>query len=154
MVLILTQDVSLFEGVTQRSATPAMIELHEDRFILFKYVGPGSYDTEIVVDTPLAALTVGGSMATLTFTVAGTKRRVDFSPMARSALQDKVSGLFWAAAFIRNSGIEKWLHEFRARQVPVRYISMRHIAIISVLSTAVVVAAAIVYAVAIGSNVT
>ena len=152
MALILTHDVTLFEGVSQLSSTPALIELHDDRFVLSKYVGARPRTTKTVMDVPLGDLAVGGSLATLTFTTGGLKRRVDFSFAARAAMVGGAFGFLRTPGLITQSGLPDWLAQFRARAVPVKYLSMRQIVLWSLLATVALVGIAVAYAVVTVSN--
>jgi len=147
MALLLTHDVTLFDGVSQSSSSPALIELHSDRFILAEYVDSRPRTTETVMDVPLGELVVGGSMATLTFAAGGLKRRVDFSFAARAAMVGNAFGIFRTARLIQQCGINNWLAGFRALTVPVKYISVRHIVLWSLGGTTAIVAIATVYAI-------
>ena len=142
MTIILSQDVTMFEGITQFSAKPAKISLYNDRFVMEKTEGV----PEVVMDTPLNELQVGGSMAMLTFTVGELKRRVDFSFAARAAMIAP-AGVFTAGALIKQSGINTWLTEFKARKTRVKYLSMGTIWLWSLGAAAVIIAAAVVYAI-------
>jgi hypothetical protein len=68
---ILNNNVTLFEGISQFSATPVNIQLHDDRLVVTKLEGE-----EIIFDTPLNELTVGGS-AMLTVKVGWPAPRPD-----------------------------------------------------------------------------
>jgi hypothetical protein len=125
---ILNNNVTLFEGISQFSATPANIQLHDDRLVVTKLEGE-----ETVIDTPLNELIVGGSGAMLTFKVGDFKRRVDFDFDfgARAALLAP-GGIALSAAVANESGIKAWLKEFRARKVRVTYVGMGRIFLFSV----------------------
>jgi hypothetical protein len=140
MTLILSHDLTMFEGVSQFSAKPATIELYEDRLVVTKRDDA----PEIVIDTPLSELKVGGSGAMLTFTVGEFKRRVDFSFAARAAMIAP-GGIFTAGALIKQSGINAWLSEFKARGVKVSYITMGQIWLWALGATALIVAVVAVY---------
>ena len=140
MTLILSHDLTMFEGVSQFSATPARIELFDDRLVVTKIDG----EPETVIDTPLTELKVGGSGAMLTFTVGDFKRRVDFSFAARTALIAP-GGVFRAGAIVKASGITAWLNEFKARRVTVTYITMGQIWLWSLLGVVGIVAGVVVY---------
>jgi hypothetical protein len=142
MTLILSHNLTMFEGVTQFSAKPAIIDLYDNRFVMTATDGA----SEIVFDTPLNELTVGGSMAMLTFTVGGVKRRVDFSFASRAALIAP-AGIFAAGALVKQSGVNTWVKELKARGATVKYISMGKIWMWSLAATAVILAIAVVYAI-------
>jgi hypothetical protein len=142
MTLILSHNLTMFEGVTQFSAKPAIIDLYENRFVMTTTDGA----PEIVFDTPLNELTVGGSMAMLTFTVGDLKRRVDFSFASRAALIAP-AGIFAAGALVKQSGVNTWVRELKARGVAVKYLSMGKIWMWSLVATAVILAVAVVYAI-------
>ena len=138
--MILAQQVTVFDGISQFSAKPAAIELHDDRFILAKWDEATQQKTEVVMDVPLTDLTVGGSMAMLTFTANGLKRRVDFSFGARLALIGGAAGLVAANSLAKSSGMEAWLHEFTQRGVRVKFLRTSMIVLWSVLGTVALVA--------------
>jgi len=135
MALILSHDLTMFEGVSQFSAKPARIELFDDRLVVTKMDG----EPETVIDTPLTELKVGGSGAMLTFTVGDLKRRVDFSFAARAVLVAP-GGIFAAGAIAQASGITAWLKEFKARGVKVSYITMGQIWLCSLVGVAGILA--------------
>lgn len=134
---ILTHLVTMFEGVTQMSGVPARIELFEDRFVLSVLDRSGA-TIETVMDTPLSGLTVGGSMALLTFRVGDLKRRVDFSFAARAAMA-RPGGVLAVGSILKESGIYPWLAEFRARGVTVKYFSLGQIWLVALGIVAIVV---------------
>ncbi|WP_285042229.1 hypothetical protein [Plantibacter sp. LMC-P-059a] len=135
---LLSHDVTMFRGVTQMSGVPARIELHDDRFVLSVLDRTGQ-PSETVMDTPLSALQVGGSMALLTFKVGDLKRRVDFSFAARAAMV-RPGGVLAVGPILKESGIYPWLAAFRARGVRVRYFSLGHIWLVSLGAVAIIVA--------------
>jgi hypothetical protein len=137
---VLNNNVTLFEGISQLSATPANIQLHDDRLVVTKVEGE-----EIIIDTPLNELTVGGSGAMLTFKVGDFKRRVDFDFGARAALLAP-GGIALSAAIANESGIKSWLKEFRARKVRVTYVGMGRIFLYSVGGFVAILAGVAVYA--------
>jgi hypothetical protein len=142
MTLILSHDLTMFEGVSQFSAKPATIELFDDRLVVTKRDGA----PEVVIDAPLSDVKVGGSGAMLTFTVGEFKRRVDFSFAARAAMLAP-GGIFTAGALVKQSGINAWLSEFKARGVKVSYITMGQIWLWALGATALIIAIVAVYAV-------
>jgi hypothetical protein len=140
MTLILAHDLTMFEGVSQFSATPARIELFDDRLVVTKIEG----EPQTVIDSPLSEVKVGGSGAMLTFTVGDFKRRVDFSFAARAALLAP-GGVFAAGAIVQTSGIKAWLKELKSRGVRVTYITMGQIWLWSLGGTAAILAGVAIY---------
>lgn len=138
--MILAQQVTVFDGISQFSARPAVIELHDDRFVLAKWDEATRQKTEVVFDVPLSELEVGGSMAMLTFMANGVKKRVDFSFGARAALLGGAAGLIVSDALAKSSGMEAWLHEFQQRGVRVKFLRTSKIVLWSVLGTVAAVA--------------
>jgi hypothetical protein len=155
MAIVLTRNVDVFDGISQFSARPAVIELHDDdTFVLAKIDPATNAKTEIVFQTGLSDLTVGGSSAMLTFTVGGVKKRVDFSFAARAAMAvGGVAGLAASAGIVAGSGINDWLAAFRAKGVTVKYLSQGKIVLWSLLGTlAVVVVIGVVIAIVIATQ--
>ena len=126
MALVLSRFVTVFDGISQFSARSAVIELHDDdTFVLAKVDAATGAQTEVIFNTPLRDLTVGGSMATLTFKVGGVKKRVDFSFGSR--VVGALGGVIGMAAqgnMIKNSGIMQWVDTFKMRGTRVRYLGM------------------------------
>ena len=125
MAIILTQPVTVFDGISQFSAKKAVIELHDDnRFVLAKIDEATGAKTETVMDVPLTALEVGGSQAMLTFKANGVKKRVDFSFGSRAAMAlGGVAGMAISGQLAKNSGIGTWVEAFKSRGVPVKFMS-------------------------------
>jgi hypothetical protein len=140
MTLILKQDVELFEGDSQTGGQPAVIKLHNDHFVLESVDRSTGASTDIVINTALTDLKVGGSIATLTFTVGDITRRVDFSHGTGPALMTPDKLMFKTSGVLTGSGIYAWLKEFRALGVPVKYRSLRQTMLWASLATVVVLA--------------
>jgi hypothetical protein len=122
MTAILSQNIDYIAGVTQLSATRARMELFDDRLVVTTLDDTGEPLTA-VIDTPLGAIGVSGSMALLTLRVGPVTHKVDFSYQARVAMTRK-GGIFAAMSLVKESGISGWLDEFRARGVVTKYTSM------------------------------
>lgn len=150
MAIILQQPVTVFDGVTQFSAKKAVIELHDDdHFVLYKIDEATGAITETVMNVWLKDLVVGGSQAMLTFTSAGVKKRVDFSFGSRAALaMGGVAGIAVSGALAKNSGIGAWVEAFKARGVPVKFISFGKVMGISLAITGALLVVVVVIAVA------
>ena len=125
MAIIMQQPVTVFDGISQFSAKKAVIELHDDnRFVLYKIDEVTGAPTEIVMDVPLTALEVSGSQAILLFKANGLRKRVDFSFGSRLAMgMGGVAGIAVAGALAKNSGVGEWVDAFRARGVPVKFMT-------------------------------
>jgi hypothetical protein len=146
MTLLLSNNVDLFDGVTILGARPAVIQLHEDRFVLAR-VGPNvTSNDEVVFDVPLAELKVRGSGSALVFVVGRDRKRVDFSIGGRLASGFGIAGLIAANSMIAKSGIGEWVAALRALGVQTRYISYARIVWWSVAGTAVFAAMCIAIA--------
>ena len=125
MTPILSQRVSYIAGMFQTSATPARMDLFEDRLVITTVHKETGADVETVLDAPLSDITVSGSAALLTFKVGEIKRRVDFSFAAR-AVMVRPGGVLALPAILRDSGVYTWLDELRSRTVRVNYFSIGH----------------------------
>jgi len=125
MAVILQQPVTVFDGISQFSAKKAVIELHDDdHFVLYKIDDQTGAVTETVMNVWLKDLEVGGSSAMLTFKSAGVKKRVDFSFGSRAAMAlGGVAGMAVAGSLAKNSGIGAWVEAFKARGVPVKFMT-------------------------------
>jgi hypothetical protein len=64
MTAILTQNISYIPGFTQLGATPARMELFEDRVVVTTLDDNGAA-IQVVIDTPLSELKISGSLALL-----------------------------------------------------------------------------------------
>jgi hypothetical protein len=135
MTLILKQNLSVLAD-KNTSALPVVMELHDDRFVLTEYRNEPGQPAHVAIDTALADLKVGGSMAFLTFTVGSVTRRVDFANGAGDSLMNSVSLQGASARILRDSGIYAWLKELRARNVPVKYRSITQVMLWGALATA------------------
>jgi len=124
MTAILTQNISYIPGFTQLGATPARMELFEDRVVVTTLDEDGAA-IEVVIDTPLSELKISGSLALLKIIVGDVKRTIDFSFKAR-AMMATPGGILGVGSVIRDSGIYGWINEFRSRGVAVKYISIGH----------------------------
>lgn len=118
---ILVNHVDVFDGVSQFSARPAVVELYEDRFVLVKVDPATGAKTETIFDTPLAGLSVRGSSAMLVFAVDGVRKRVDFSFGTRAAVALGVGGLAVGGALAAKSGVGAWVDALKAKGVPIRF---------------------------------
>jgi hypothetical protein len=124
MTAILTQNISYIPGFTQLGATPARMELFEDRVVVTTLDDNGAA-IQVVIDTPLSELKISGSLALLRIIVGDVKRTIDFSFKAR-AMMATPGGILGVGSVIRDSGIYGWINEFRSRGVAVKYISIGH----------------------------
>ena len=124
MTAILTQNISYIPGFTQLGATPARMELFEDRVVVTTLDEDGAA-IEVVIDTPLSELKISGSLALLKIIVGDVKRTIDFSFKAR-AMMATPGGILGVGSVIRDSGIYGWINELRSRGVAVKYISIGH----------------------------
>jgi hypothetical protein len=124
MTAILTQNISYIPGFTQLGATPARMELFEDRVVVTTLDDNGAA-IQVVIDTPLSELKISGSLALLRIIVGDVKRTIDFSFKAR-AMMATPGGILGVGSVIRDSGIYGWINEFRSRGVTVKYISIGH----------------------------
>jgi hypothetical protein len=125
MTAILTQTISYIPGLTQLGATPARMELFEDRVVVTTLDEDGA-PIEVVINTPLSGLKVSGSLALLKIIVGDVKRTIDFSFKAR-AMMTTPGGILGVGSVIKDSGIYGWIDEFRSRGAAVKYISLGHI---------------------------
>jgi hypothetical protein len=125
MAIILQQPVTVFDGISQFSAKKAVIELHDDdHFVLYKIDEATGAITETVMNVWLRDLEVSGSQAMLVFKSAGIKKRVDFSFGSRLALAaGGVAGIAVAGSLAKKSGIGAWVDAFKARGVPVKFMT-------------------------------
>jgi hypothetical protein len=135
MTAILSQNISYIPGFTQLGATPARMELFEDRVVVATLDEDGTA-LEVVVDTPLSELKVSGSLALLKFIIGDVKRTIDFSFEAR-AMMATPGGILGVGSVIKDSGIYGWIDEFRSRGVAVKYISLGHIWLMALAGVAV-----------------
>jgi hypothetical protein len=124
MTAILTQNISYIPGFTQLGATPARMELFEDRVVVTTLDDNGAA-IQVVIDTPLSELKISGSLALLRIIVGDAKRTIDFSFKAR-AMMATPGGILGVGGVIKDSGIYGWINEFRSRGVAVKYISIGH----------------------------
>jgi hypothetical protein len=147
MTLVLTQQVSVLESNATVGSQAAAVELHNDRFVLKTYSWTNPAVPTTVIDTPLSALRVTGSMATLTFTVGDLSHSVDYSFGTGASLMSTDSLLYRSAGILRKSGIYDMLTALRARGVPVRYRSLRRIMLWGALATAVILVVIGIYVV-------
>jgi hypothetical protein len=138
MAIVLTQQASVLEGNSTVGTQPASVELHDDRFVLKTYGWTTPAVPTTVIDAPLSALRVTGSMATLTFTVGDLSHSVDYSFGTGASLMSTDSLLFRSAGILKKSGIYDMLTALRARGVPVKYRSLRQIMLWGALATAVI----------------
>jgi hypothetical protein len=134
MTLILKQSLSVLAD-DKSSALPVVMELHDDRFVLTEYHNEPRQPAHVAIDTALADLKVGGSMALLTFTVGNVTRRVDFANGAGDGLMNSVALQGASARILRESGIYAWIKELRARNVPVKYRSVTQVLLWGALAT-------------------
>ena len=125
MAIILQQPVTVFDGVTQFSAKKAVIELHDDDHFVLNKIDPATGQiVETVMNVWLKDLEVSGSQAMLVFKSAGVKKRVDFSFGSRLAMgMGGVAGMAVAGTLAKNSGIGAWVEAFKARGVPVKFMT-------------------------------
>jgi hypothetical protein len=135
MTAILSQNISYIPGVTQFRATPARMELFEDRVVVTTLDDNGAA-IEVVIDTPLSELKISGSLALLKIIVGDVKRTIDFSFKAR-AMMATPGGILGVGGVIRDSGIYGWINEFRSRGVAVKYISIGHTWLMALAGVAV-----------------
>jgi hypothetical protein len=124
MTANLSQNISYIPGFTQLGATPARMELFEDRVVVTTLDDNGAA-IEVVIDTPLSELKISGSLALLKIIVGDVKRTIDFSFKARAMMATR-GGILGVGSVIRDSGIYGWINEFRSRGVAVKYISIGH----------------------------
>jgi hypothetical protein len=94
MAIVLTQQASVLEGNSAVGSQAALVELHDDRFVLKTYGWTTPAAPTTVIDTPLSALRVTGSMAALTFTVGDKSHSVDYSFGTGASLMATDSLLF------------------------------------------------------------
>jgi hypothetical protein len=135
MTAILTQNISYIPGVTQFGATPARMELFEDRVVATTLEEDGA-TLEVVIDKTLSELKISGSLALLKFIVGDVKRTIDFSFNAR-AMMTTPGGILGVGRVIKDSGIYGWIDELRSRGVAVKYISLGHIWLMALAGFAV-----------------
>jgi hypothetical protein len=145
MALVLTQPVSILDGNATVGTQAALVELHDDRFVLKTYGWTTPAEPTTVIDTPLSALRVTGSMAALTFTVGDQWHSVDYSFGTGDSLMSTDSLLFRSAGILKKSGIYDMLAALRVRGVPVKYRSLRQIMLWGALGASVIVAIVAVY---------
>jgi hypothetical protein len=145
MAIVLTQQASVLEGNSAVGSQAALVELHDDRFVLKTYGWTTPAEATTVIDTPLSALRVTGSMAALTFTVGDQAHSVDYSFGAGDSLMSTDSLLFRSAGILKKSGIYDLLAALRVRGVPVKYRSLRQVMLWGALGAAVIVAVVAVY---------
>ena len=138
MTLILKQNFSIAYNDGQSTSSPVDLELHNDRFVLTESSYTPGQPAHTVIDTPLSELTVRGSIAFLTFTVGDVSRRVDFANGAGASLMSPDSLQFRTARILRESGINAWVKQLRARKVQVKYRSMTQVMLWGALATAAI----------------
>jgi hypothetical protein len=143
----LTQQVSVLESNATVGSQAASVELYTDRFVLKTYSWTNPAVPTSVIDTPLSALRVTGSMAALTFTVGDLSHSVDYSFGTGASLMSTDSLLYRSAGILKKSGIYDMLTALRVRGVPVKYRSMAQVMLWGALGAAVIVAIAAVYVV-------
>jgi len=135
--------VTYFPGVTVAGQQYGILEWSADDHIrLFLMDADTNQATSVVFDTTVGGIEkVGGSVATLTFTINGKKYRVEFSEAARMSLAGAgVAGLVASAEFTKRSGIAVWLDALQKAGVRVTFIKMRRIMLWSVLGTIALIA--------------
>jgi hypothetical protein len=127
--------------------TNATLVLYDDRFMI---INPSSTSepADIVLDTPLSELTVSGSVSHLIFTVGDVAHRVEFDARVAGVLAAPDTGTSDAKKMLQKSGINDWLKELRARNVPVDYKGIGSIWKMAWALTAVIVGGSIIYAIA------
>jgi hypothetical protein len=135
MTAILSQNISYIPGFTQLGATPARMELFEDRVVVTTLDEDGAA-IEVVIDTPLSELKISGSLALVKIIVGDVKRTIDFSFKAR-AMMATPGGILGVGSVIRDSGIYGRINEFRSRGVAVKYISIGHTWLMALAGVAV-----------------
>ena len=152
MAVILSHNLDVFDGVTQFSARPAVIELTDTNLFTLAKIDPATgARTEVIFDNvPVSELAVGGTSSTLTFTHNGVKKRVDFSFGSRVAGAFGVIGMVAQSQMLKKSGIRDWVAAFRAAGVKVSYWSPGRLFAIAFV-VAIVVIIIVVFA-AVGSN--
>ena len=123
MAVVLSHHVDVFDGVTQFSARPALIELTDTNLFSLSKIDPATgAPTEVIFgNVPASEIAVGGSSSTLTFTHNGVKKRVDFSFGSRAAGAFGLAGAVVAANLIKKSGIQDWVAAFKAAGAQVKF---------------------------------
>jgi hypothetical protein len=146
MTVVLSHHVDVFDGVTQFSARPAIIELTDTNLFTLAKIEPATgVRTEVIFDNvPAAELVVGGTRSTLKFTHNGVSRRVDFSFGARVAGAFGIIGLIASSQMLKKSGIPEWLAALRAAGVKVSYWNQGRIFAIAFLAVLVIIVIVVV----------
>lgn len=123
MAVVLQHYVNVFDGVSQFSARPAVIEFTDtNTFTLAKIEPATGVRTEVIFDNvPASEVTLGGTQATPWFSYNGVKRRVDFSFGSRVAGSFGLVGMAVQSSMISKSGVGEWIAAFRAAGAPVKY---------------------------------
>lgn len=145
---VMQMRVSYFPGITVVGEQYALLEWSADnRIRLFAIDGATGASTGIIFDAALEQIEkVSGSMAMLTFKIAGKKYRIEASTASRMAIGTaSAAGVVASAVATKNSGIYRWLQAFREKGVKVTYLTYRGIVGIALGVTALIVVGAVVY---------
>jgi hypothetical protein len=144
MAPILRQSLSLYPTVEHSTMSNVTLVLYDDRFMIIR-PSETSEPADIVVDAPLSELTVSGSMSYLIFTVGDVAHRVEFDASVSGVLASSESGLSDAKKMLQKSGINDWLKELRARNVPVDYKGLGSIWKMGWIMAAVLIGGCVIY---------
>ena len=119
---VITQTVQLYAGATLFSATPAVIDIDEERksFELSTIDAQGNR-TATVFSAPISEVVVRGQATRLRFLVNGVRRWVDFSIGASMVQGFGIAGEIAGGVMNRNSGVTHVVAALKAGGAQVRY---------------------------------
>jgi hypothetical protein len=121
-VPVITHTVQLYAGATMFSATPAAIDIDEERktFTLSTIDAQGNR-IDKVFDAPLSEVEVRGQATRLRFNVGGVRRWVDFSIGASMVQGFGIAGEIAGGVMNKSSGVNQVVAALRAGGAQVRY---------------------------------
>ena len=119
---VITRTVQLYAGATMFSATPAAIDIDEEKktFALSTIDAQGNR-LETVFSAPLSEVVARGQATRLRFTVNGVRRWVDFSIGASMVQGFGIAGEIAGGVMNNNSGVNQVVAALRAGGAQVRY---------------------------------
>lgn len=119
---VLTQTVQLFAGATMFSATPAVIEIDDERrtFTLSTIDAQGNR-TATVFNSPISEVVVRGQSTRLRFLINGVRRWVDFSIGSSMVQGLGIAGEIAGGVMNKKSGVNEVVAALRAGGAQVRY---------------------------------
>jgi hypothetical protein len=138
--VVLRSEVGVVEGFFGFHK-PAVMDLHDDgRFVLVRVDRRSHEFGEMIFDSPVDALSVGGASTYLTITANGKKKRVDFSTSSPVGIVELgLIGYAIAATNASAAGLPNWVAVFKQRGLLRRYSNTnRNLKVLGIIAASIV----------------